>query len=416
MTASILFVDDEPDFEDMVRQRFRRQARDGEFDLAFARDGAEALRAIAENSFDLVVTDINMPGMDGLTLLAKLQERGEEALVTVIVSAYGDMENIRTAMNWGAFDFLTKPINFSDLEATIAKTLRHVRAFREARQRRAEAERAHASLARYFSPGLAEDLAADASTFEIGGRRREVTAMFTDIAGFTTLVENSDPDLLSEILNAYFGEATEIVFSHGGTLAKVIGDALHVLFSAPRDQLDHAARSVECALALDAHLEGFRQSWRERNLELGETRIGIHSGPALVGNFGAGAFFDYTAYGDTINIASRLENANKSLGTRICISESTATRIKDFTGRPIGQLKLRGRRDALMTYEPLAKDISAQHHRDAYAKAYKLMVECDSGAMAAFAALVGTAPQDRLAGLHLKRLLNGASGDAIDLG
>jgi adenylate cyclase len=400
----------------MVRQKFRRQERDGEFAFVFARDGAEALRAIEGKLFDLVVTDINMPGMDGLTLLSKLQERGEEALAAVIVSAYGDMANIRTAMNRGAFDFLTKPINFADLETTIAKTLRHVRAFREARQRRADAERAHASLARYFSPGLAEDLAADSSTFEIGGRRREVTAMFTDIAAFTSLVENTAPEVLSELLNSYFGEATTIVFSHGGTLAKVIGDALHVLFSAPREQPDHAERAGACALSLDAHLEEFRCLWRERGLELGETRIGIHSGPALVGNFGAGAFYDYTAYGDTINIAARLENANKALGTRVCMSATTARCIDSPSFRQIGQLSLRGRRDTLMAYEPLAAAHLTPQYREAYEKAYDLMAQTDGGAIAAFAALVGRAPQDRLASFHLKRLLNGASGDCIDLG
>ena len=109
----------------------------------------------------MVVSDINMPRMDGLSLLQKLQE-AEEQLSTIIVSAYGDMANIRTAMNRGAFDFLTKPIDFADLETTIAKTLRHLEVLREARRRQAAAERAHASLSRYFSPNLAERLASDA--------------------------------------------------------------------------------------------------------------------------------------------------------------------------------------------------------------------------------------------------------------
>ena len=109
----------------------------------------------------MVVSDINMPRMDGLSLLQKLQE-GEEHLSTIIVSAYGDMANIRTAMNRGAFDFLTKPIDFADLETTIAKTLRHLGVLREARRRQAAAERAHASLSRYFSPNLAERFACDA--------------------------------------------------------------------------------------------------------------------------------------------------------------------------------------------------------------------------------------------------------------
>ena len=161
MTAQIFVVDDEPDLEALIKQKFRHQIRDGTVAFLFARDGVDALAALGGNSdVDMVVTDINMPRMDGLSLLQKLQE-GEEKISTIIVSAYGDMSNIRTAMNRGAFDFLTKPIDFPDLEATIAKTIRHIQILREARERQAAAERAHASLSRYFSPNLAERLASD---------------------------------------------------------------------------------------------------------------------------------------------------------------------------------------------------------------------------------------------------------------
>ncbi len=130
MTATILVVDDEPDLELLVQQRFRRQIRGGEFGFRFARDGVEALALLADSAdVDMVLTDINMPRMDGLTLLQRLQE-ADDPLSTVIVSAYGDMANIRTAMNRGAFDFLTKPIDFADLETTIRKTLAHIERLR----------------------------------------------------------------------------------------------------------------------------------------------------------------------------------------------------------------------------------------------------------------------------------------------
>ena len=159
MSATILVVDDEPDLEALILQKFRRQIRDGAVTFVFARDGLEALQSLEQNPHvDLVVSDINMPRMDGLSLLQKLQE-AEDKKSTIIVSAYGDMGNIRTAMNRGAFDFLTKPIDFLDFEATIGKTLRHVEAMRETRRRQAEAERAHASLSRYFSPQIAIRLA-----------------------------------------------------------------------------------------------------------------------------------------------------------------------------------------------------------------------------------------------------------------
>ena len=157
--AKILAVDDEADFEVLIRQRFRRQTRAGEFVLRFARNGEEALAVLAaEPDIDLLLLDINMPVMDGLTLLSVLSER-QSSVRAIIVSAYGDMANIRTAMNRGAFDFLTKPIDFLDLETTIAKTIRHIEILRDAQRRQAAAERAHASLSRYFSPNLAQRLA-----------------------------------------------------------------------------------------------------------------------------------------------------------------------------------------------------------------------------------------------------------------
>jgi len=144
--TTILVVDDEPDLEILIRRRFRQQVRDGSMTLLFAQDGVEALELIARHpEIDVVLTDIRMPRMDGLTLIGKLQE-SERPLATVVVSAYGDMENIRTAMNSGAFDFLTKPMDFADLQSTIAKAQRHVTALRQARTQAAELRRQREAL------------------------------------------------------------------------------------------------------------------------------------------------------------------------------------------------------------------------------------------------------------------------------
>ncbi|MBE7243468.1 adenylate/guanylate cyclase domain-containing protein [Methylobacterium radiotolerans] len=413
--AKILVVDDEPDLEALITQKFRRQIRQGLVTFLFAHDGQEALDRLSESrDVDLVVSDINMPRMDGLTLLAKLQDLPERPSI-IIVSAYGDMANIRTAMNRGAFDFLTKPIDFADLETTIERTLRHVEDLREGRRRQSLAERAHASLARYFSPNLAERLAGDASGLELGGHRRDVASLFTDIAGFTSLVESLDPVQLAEILNGYFAEMTDVVFAHEGTVAKIVGDALHVLFGAPGDQPDHAARAVACALALDEAAEAFRGRWRERGIEIGVTRIGVHAGPAIVGNFGGGRYFDYTAYGDTINTAARLENANKAFGTRICVSDAVVIRAGQFRGRPLGELLLRGKQTALRAYEPLTEAAYADALLAQYQDAYAKLDAGEAGALPAFAALVGLRPDDGVAAYHLKRLLNGSSGSRVEV-
>jgi class 3 adenylate cyclase/CheY-like chemotaxis protein len=414
MTATILVVDDEPDLEALILQKFRRQVREGLVSFMFARDGLEALQSLeAHPHVDLVVSDINMPRMDGLSLLARLQE-SEDKKSTIIVSAYGDMSNIRTAMNRGAFDFVTKPIDFVDLEATIDKTLRHIEMLRETRRRQAEAERAHASLSRYFSPELAKRLASSVGdSMEVAWR--DVAVIFTDITSFTSLVETAPPELLGELLNEYVAGMTDVVFAHEGTVAKVIGDAIEILFNAPSDQPDHATRAVACAGELDAWAEAFRERWKARGVNFGATRIGVHAGPALVGNFGGGRFFDYTAYGDAINTAARLEAANKILGTRICVSATIANAAENFRGRPVGDLVLRGRSEPLRAYEPLSAASFGAPATTLYGEAFAKLEAGDSSAMPAFAALVGAHAEDPLANFHLKRLLNGAKGVRMQL-
>jgi len=415
MTATILVVDDEPDLEALVLQKFRRQIRDGEVAFIFARDGIEALQSIQDHPHvDLVVSDINMPRMDGLSLLQKLQE-AEDKKSTIIVSAYGDMSNIRTAMNRGAFDFLTKPIDFGDLEMTIDKTIRHVEMMREARRRQAEAERAHASLSRYFSPQIASRLACDGEADGMTVHWREVAVIFTDVTSFTSLVETAAPEVFGPLLNEYVGGMTEVVFAHEGTVAKVIGDGIQILFNAPGDQPDYAARAVACAHDLDAWSQNFRERWKSKGVNFGITRIGAHAGPAMVGNFGGSRFFDYTAYGDTINTAARLEGANKFLGTRICVSATVAGATKDFKGRPVGDLLLRGRSEPLRAYEPLQAAAFKGSATRQYSEAFAKLEAGDAAAMPAFAALVGLHADDALAGFHLTRLLNGAKGVRLQL-
>jgi adenylate cyclase len=198
---------------------------------------------------------------------------------------------------------------------------------------------------------------------------------------------------------------TEIVFDHGGTLVRIIGDALSVLFGAPTDQPDHAGRAIACAMALDAYAEAFRVRWREKGIAFGATRIGINAGSAMVGSLGGGRFFHYAACGDTINTAARLEAANKQLGTRICVSGSVVARVPDFRGRPVGQIILRGRREALAAYEPLTKERHVHALTAAYLEAYAKAEACDPSALPAFAALLGQDSGDGLVSFHLRRLL-----------
>jgi adenylate cyclase len=286
---------------------------------------------------------------------------------------------------------------------------------REARRRQAEAERAHASLSRYFSPQIASRLAAIGDSDGMEVHWREIATIFTDITSFTSLVETAAPEVLGALLNEYVGGMTDVVFAHEGTVAKIIGDAIQVLFNAPGDQPDYARRAIACAHDLDIWAQAFRERWKDKGVNFGATRIGVHAGSALVGNFGGSRFFDYTAYGDTINTAARLEAANKHLGTRICVSAAVAEAAGNFQGRPVGDIMLRGRSEPLRAFEPLQDATFKAPATAQYVDAFAKLEAGDATAMPAFAALVGVHADDALAGFHLKRLLNGAKGVRMQL-
>ena len=162
----------------------------------------------------------------------------------------------------------------------------------------------------------------------------EMTFLFTDLEGFTFYTESVAPALLVSTLNDYLDGVCAIAMDHGGTIDKIVGDAVHVMFNAPLDQLDHAARAVRCGLAIDAFAQRFAADparLAAAGRVFGVTRIGINTGRAVVGNFGGRRRFDYTAHGDAINTAARLEAANKMLGTRICVARATVDAVGDAT-------------------------------------------------------------------------------------
>ncbi len=413
MSVRILVVDDEPDLEMLVSHKFRRQIREGEMSFLFAGDGEEALVVLdGEDAVDVVLSDINMPRMDGLTLLKHLKERDDD-LRAVVVSAYGDMTNIRTAMNLGAFDFVTKPIEFDDLEVTINKSMDDLNRLREVQRSRDAAEQGKANLARYFSPNLAVQLAENPDLFNRGGERRELSFVFTDLAGFTPMVEAMDPSVIVTLLNEYLDHMAEIVFRHAGTIDKIVGDAVHAMFGAPLEQTDHAERAVACAMDMDGFTEDFRSRKNAEGIPLGVTRIGVHTGYAIVGNFGGERYFDYTAHGNAINTAARLESVNKQLGTRVCVSAQVIEHIPGFKGRPVGILMLQGMSEGLKAFEPLTDEQAESPATEAYLQAYAKLEANDPGASQVFAAVVGQYGEDPLATFHLKRLLAGEKGAVI---
>jgi adenylate cyclase len=345
MSSKILAVDDEPDFELLLTQRFRRQVREGEFIFRFAHHGEEALAALAaEPDIDLILLDINMPVMDGLTLLARLREQ-QSAVRAIIVSAYGDMTNLRTAMNRGAFDFVTKPVDLADLEITIHKTLDEIGKLREIERLHAAAERARNNLSRYFSPNLVEMLAARDEP--LGAvRRQTVAVLFADIVGFTSMAEQMMPEAVVRMLREYHERMTAPIFACGGTIDKYIGDEIFAVFGVPEATVEDAANALKCADKMLMALE----CWNEERETRGEPRlaigIGLNYGPAVLGDVGSEHSFSFTVIGDTVNTASRLQRLTRSLETPLVVGDALVEAINSVGSntalRLVSQLHDRG--------------------------------------------------------------------------
>lgn len=265
------------------------------------------------------------------------------------------------------------------------------------------------TFSRYVSPNLVDYLIAHPEALVLEGRRQRCSFVFTDLAGFTRLMESMDPATAVGLVNDYLDRMIAIAFEHDGTLDRIVGDAVAIMFSAPVEQKDHEQRALRCALQMHAFSRGYVEDLARRGIPFSETRIGVHTGEVTVGNFGGEAIFDYRALGDPVNTAARLESANKQLGTLICVSEATLAGCPGAPARPIGRLRLAGRGSFLMTHEPLAAPDPD------YQRAFELMCDESDQALAAFEALAGARPDDPLVGLHLSRLRSGKRGDAIEL-
>jgi adenylate cyclase len=208
------------------------------------------------------------------------------------------------------------------------------------------------SFEQHLAPELVRRIATDPTVLRLQGEMREITALFTDIEGFTSMTERAEPAELVALLDTYFDSVTRIITDHGGMIDKIVGDAVHAIFNAPFELTDHPRRAVDSALALLDATEGVRRSLLGQRLRLGRTRIGIETGPAIVGDVGGSRKLDYTAHGNAINAAARLEAANKDLGSAICIGPGTAARLDPASLRQIGTIVIRGQSGSVPVYTP----------------------------------------------------------------
>lgn len=344
--AKIMVVDDETDLETLIKQKFRKQIRQNDYEFVFAVNGRDALEKLVLNSdVDIVLSDINMPVMDGLTLLSELHDTSP-LIKSVIVSAYGDMENIRTAMNRGAFDFITKPINFEDLTLTMEKTLKHAKELKKTLQ----AIKENNILKMYVDENVLNFMGnREYESTIMANETIEATVMFIDICGFTAISETAPADTVVTMINTYFDEMVKQIMAQQGYIDKFIGDAVMAVFRGDY----HLDRAIDAALAIRNKVNNLPSMEGDGKFQP-KVSIGIKSGEMISGNIGSVTLkrLDYTVIGDTVNTAARLQDAAKE--NHIILCQDCYEQVKEsFKCEKLGEISLKNKTNPMTVYNVL---------------------------------------------------------------
>jgi len=343
--AKILVVDDESDLELLIKQKFRKKIREKVFDFVFAQNGFDALKKLAEQpDIDVVLSDINMPEMDGLTLLTKLPE-ANPILKAVMVSAYSDMDNIRTAMNRGAFDFVCKPVNFDDLDITIEKTLLHVIELKKTLQ----AIKENNILRMYVDENVLNFMThKEFETSLLSNESIDATVVFIDICGFTAISEHVPANTVVSLVNKLFDAMVKEIIAQNGHIDKFMGDAVMAVFRGEY----HLDRAIDAALAVREKMHAAEAIVYGDRTFKPEVSIGINSGEMISGNIGSASLkrLDYTVIGDAVNMAQRLQSVAQA--NQIIVTDEVYEKAKEsFEFNKIGEVSLKNKAKPVEIYE-----------------------------------------------------------------
>ncbi len=343
--AKILVVDDEIDLELLVKQKFRRKIRENIYEFIFAHNGEEALEKVKEHAdLDIILSDINMPVMDGLTLLSRLPE-ANPMIKAIVVSAYGDMQNIRTAMNRGAFDFVVKPVDFDDLDLTMEKTITHVKQLQDT----IRAIKENNILKMYVDENVLNFMTH--KEFEgslLKNELLEATVVFFDVCGFTSITEQAPANEVVNLLNGLFDKIVQEIIAQGGHVDKFMGDAVMAVF---RGNF-HLDRAIDAALAAREQISSVQPFIVGDKTYQPQISIGINSGEMISGNIGSASLkrLDYTVIGDVVNSAQRLQATAKA--GEIVVNEETYHKAKEsFSFEKIGEVSLKNKAKPVVIYK-----------------------------------------------------------------
>jgi adenylate cyclase len=245
----------------------------------------------------------------------------------------------------------------------------------------------------HLAPAVVRRIAENPGLLKLDGEKREITALFSDIEDFTAMTHRAGPEQLVAVLDEYIEGMAAIVMKHGGMVDKIVGDSVHAFFNAPLDLADHPQRAVDCAEEMRIWTKAFQSGAGPSQIGFGRTRIGIETGVAIVGDIGIRSKLDYTAHGDSINSAARLEALNKRYGSTICVGPFAASRCTATLFRPLGITSLRGLDVPVEVFEPWPPEASS-NWCERYLAAYRSIEGDKRGAAQAFEALAAESPDD----------------------
>ena len=263
----------------------------------------------------------------------------------------------------------------------------------------------------YLTASVINEMLKDPAKLKLGGDKKDLSVLFSDIRGFTTISEKLSPEELVHLLNEYLTAMTDIVFKYDGMLDKYMGDAIMAVFGAPLDQPDHARRACQTALDMMSELHRLQKKWQEEGKPPLNIGIGINSGDMVVGNMGSQMRFDYTVMGDMVNLGSRLEGTNKEYGSNIIFSEFTYNAVKEsMCCRELDWVRVKGKKLPVKIYELLGEKKDESKFQEFIATfeeglAFYRAAKWDE-AIAAFRKTLSIRPEDAASLLYIERCKN----------
>jgi class 3 adenylate cyclase len=307
-------------------------------------NGREALELLRAETFDLVLLDILMPEVDGFQVLREMKDDRElRDLPVIVISAMDEMDSVVRCIEMGAEEHLPKDFDPVLLNARIGASLEKKRLRDEVTE---QLKFIREIFGKYVPESVAKQIVASKGMLE--PKQLKATILFTDIENFTTTAESIPPKQVVQMLSEYFPAVIEPITRHGGVVNQFQGDAMLVTFNVPIEDPLHAEKAVKAASEIQEVLKG--QTFAGVELR---TRIGINTGDVIAGNVGAGDRINYTVYGDAVNVAARIEQLNKELGTLVLISESTVDLLRDKNVvESMGDVSIRGKKKTMRVFKP----------------------------------------------------------------